>query len=188
METNVGRRGSVKQSKNGTWYFVVDTTPAGAIKRIQTRRRGFPTRRAAQSALTRTLRDLADQTYVAPTRLTFGDYLVETWLPAVTATVRPSTLDSYARNIRIHVASKAIATVPLQQVAPPVLNALYADLLTGATRAALSAADGRLCAHDPAPRVSRRGPMEPDRPQPGRSGRSAARPPERAGAITHLDR
>jgi integrase len=138
VETNGGRRGSVKQSKNGTWYFVVDTTPAGAIKRIQTRRRGFTTRRSAQSALTRTLRDLADQTYVAPARLTFGDYLVDTWLPAVTATIRPSTLDSYARNIRIHVASKAIATVPLQQVAPPMLNALYADLLTGAMRAALS--------------------------------------------------
>ena len=27
MDTDSGRRGSVKQSKNGSWYFVVDTTP-----------------------------------------------------------------------------------------------------------------------------------------------------------------
>jgi hypothetical protein len=91
MDTDSGRRGSVKQSKNGSWYFVVDTTPAGAMKREQTRRRGFATRRAAQSALTRTLRDLTDQTYVAPARQMFGDYLVATWLPAITATIRPST-------------------------------------------------------------------------------------------------
>ena len=64
MDTDSGRRGSVKQSKNGSWYYVVDTTPAGAIKREQTRRRGFATRRAAQAALTRTLRDLTDRTYV----------------------------------------------------------------------------------------------------------------------------
>ena len=58
MDTGSGRRGSVTQSKNGSWYFVVDTTPAWAVKREQTRRRGFATRRAAQSAQTRTLRDL----------------------------------------------------------------------------------------------------------------------------------
>ena len=138
MDNSNGRRGSVKQSRNGTWYFVVDTTPAGATSRQQTRRRGFGTRRAAQAALTRTLRDLTDQTYVAPARQTLGDFLTTTWLPAMSATVRPSTLDSYSRNIRIHVASKAIATVSLQQVAAPMLNALYTDLLTGGTRRALS--------------------------------------------------
>ena len=138
MDHNSGRRGSVKQSRNGTWYFVVDTTPSGAVKRRQTRRRGFSTRREAQTALTRTLRDLTDRTYVAPARQTFGDYLTTIWLPAITATIRPSTSDSYSRNIRIHVAPKAIASVPLQQVAAPMLNALYADLLSGLTRRALS--------------------------------------------------
>jgi integrase len=56
----------------------------------------------------------------------------------MSATVRPSTLDSYSRNIRIHVASKTIASVSLQQVAAPMLNAMYADLLAGGTRRALS--------------------------------------------------
>jgi len=138
MDNSSGRRGSVKQAKNGSWYFVVDTTPSGATTREQTRRRGFGTRRAAQAALTRTLRDLTDQTYVAPARQTLGDYLVSIWLPAITATVRPSTLDSYSRNIRIHVSPKTVASISLQQVAAPMLNALYADLLAGTTRRALS--------------------------------------------------
>ena len=133
-----GRRGSVKQSANGTWYFVVDTTPAGALQRQQTRRRGFATRRAAQTSLTKTLRELSDQTYVVPQRQTFGDYLRETWLPAIRSTVRPSTYDSYARNIRIHVATKPIAGVALQQVQASMLNALYADLIGGEHRRALS--------------------------------------------------
>lgn len=47
-------------------------------------------------------------------------------------------LDSYARNVRIHVESKAISSVPLQQVAAPMLNALYAELLAGTSRRALS--------------------------------------------------
>src|SRR4030095_2941018 len=49
-----GRRGSVRQSANGTWFFVVDVTQAGGERR-QTRRRGFATRRDAQRELTRVL-------------------------------------------------------------------------------------------------------------------------------------
>ena len=137
--TSTGRRGSVKQSANGTWYFVVDTTPVGAARRMQTRRRGFATRRAAQSALTKTLRELGEQTYVAPQRLRLDDFLQLTWLPAIRSTVRPSTYDSYARNVRIHVAPKLIAGVAIQQIQAPMLNALYADLLAGDHRRALSA-------------------------------------------------
>jgi integrase len=103
MNDRSGRRGSVRQSANGTWYFVVDTTPSGALKREQTRRRGFATRRSAQSALTRALRDLTDQTYVPPATKSLGAYLADIWLPAIAATIRPSTLDSYTRNLRVHV-------------------------------------------------------------------------------------
>lgn len=138
MTGDDGRRGSVRQSSNGTWYFVVDTTPPGTAERRQTRRRGFPTRRAAQAALTKTLRDLADHSYVPPARQNFRDYLTETWLPAIRSSVRSSTFDSYARNVRVHVAPKAIGGVPLQRVDAAMLNVLYADLLTGLDRAALS--------------------------------------------------
>jgi integrase len=133
-----GRRGSVKQSENGSWYFVVDASSETGLPRRQTRRRGFATRRAAQAALTKTLRDLSEQTYVAPRRQSLGEFLQLTWLPAIRSTVRPSTYDSYARNIRIHVSTKPIAAVPAQRVQAPMLNALYAELLAGEHRRPLS--------------------------------------------------
>ena len=43
--------GSIKQQPNGTWSFVVDVpSPNGG--RQQLRRRGFPTKKAAQAELT----------------------------------------------------------------------------------------------------------------------------------------
>jgi hypothetical protein len=62
--TAIGRRGSVRQARNGSWYFVVDASYPGA-SRHQTRRRGFATERAAQSALTALLSDLGNQGKIA---------------------------------------------------------------------------------------------------------------------------
>lgn len=125
-----GRHGTVKQSTNGTWHFVVDIGDDVGGRR-QTRRRGFPTKRAAQVALSKVLRDFEQRAYVAPSRQTLAMFLTEDWLPAIEATIRPSTFDSYARNLRNHVASSAIGDVPLQRVDAAHLNRLYADLLAG---------------------------------------------------------
>ncbi len=48
--------------------------------------------------------------------------------------VRPSTYDSYARNIRLNVVGHAIGLTLLQQVDAPRLNRFYADLLAGRGR------------------------------------------------------
>jgi integrase len=55
-------------------------------------------------------------------------------LPAIEPTVRPSTFDSYARNIRLNVVAHAIGSCLLQQVDAPRLNRFYADLLAGRGR------------------------------------------------------
>lgn len=127
-----GRRGSVKQAANGTWFCVVDVTSPGE-KRKQTRRRGAKTRREAQTWLTEILGDLGKQTYVAPQRQTLAVFLTDTWLPAIQHTIKPGTFESYRRNVRLHVAGRGIGRVQLQQVEPSHLNALYALLLTGDT-------------------------------------------------------
>jgi integrase len=124
-----GRRGSVKQAANGTWYFIVDVGANGDRK--QTRRRGFRSKREAQAELTRILTSLEVQTYVAPARQTLGDYLTTTWLPAIEHTIKPSTFESYRRNIRLHVAGRSIGRRQLQQLDGSDLNALYALLLAG---------------------------------------------------------
>lgn len=64
-----GRRGSIRQSANGSWFFVVDITQPGGERR-QTRRRGYATRRDAQRELTRVLTSIDDRAYVEPKRQT----------------------------------------------------------------------------------------------------------------------
>lgn len=125
-----GRRGSVTQEANGTWSFVVDTKDQEGRRR-QTRRRGFSTRRAAQAELTRVLTSIADNAYVAPQVGTLAAFLTETWLPAVERTVKPSTFESYRRNVRLHAAGRGIGRRKLQDVDPTDLNGLYSELLAG---------------------------------------------------------
>ena len=126
------RRGTVKQSANGTWYFVVDIADDSGQRR-QTRRRGFATQRAAQNALNGVLQDLARRTYVAPSRQTLTVFLTDEWLPAIEPTIRPSTFDSYSRNVRNHVAKHPLGEMGLQKVDAAALNRFYADLLAGRT-------------------------------------------------------
>lgn len=125
-----GRRGSIRQSANGTWFFVVDVTQPGGDRR-QTRRRGFTTRREAQRELGRVIGSVEDRAYVEPKRQTAATFLQETWLPAVEHTIKPSTFESYRRNVRLHIAERPIGRRRLQQLGPADLNALYALLLAG---------------------------------------------------------
>jgi len=121
-----GRRGSVKQAANGTWYYVVDVS-IGPYRR-QARKRGFPTRRAAQSALTSVVRSLEIGQYVEPSRLTLRTYVEEFWIPNARMRLRPSTVHSYERNLRLHVLP-TLGAVLLQRLNGAQLTRLYTDLL-----------------------------------------------------------
>ena len=122
-----GRRGSVRQADNGSWSYTVDVTPPGEARR-QLRKRGFDTRRAAQTALTKVLRDLDTGSHVDPSRLTFREYVEADWLPTARMRLRPSTLHSYQRNLRIHVLP-ALGDTALQRITGSQLTTLYAQLL-----------------------------------------------------------
>lgn len=131
-----GRRGSVKRAANGTWGFIVDIDsdeilPSGKPKRKQSRRRGFATTKAAQAELTRILTSLKHAEYVAPSRQTVAEFLQTTWLPSVRHTLKSSTYDSYARNIRLHVAGRFLGARQLQKVDGQSLYLLYSLLLDG---------------------------------------------------------
>jgi integrase len=120
-----GRRGSVRQASNGSWFFIVDI--GSGTERRQTRRRGFPTKKAAQAALTHILETLSKQSYVAPSRLTLEDFIEQRWLPAVKSSLRSSTHESYSRNLRLHVIP-VLGSMPLQAVDAGSLTALYQRL------------------------------------------------------------
>jgi integrase len=122
-----GREGSVKKDASGKWYFVVDISVPGGPRR-QARRRGFPTKKAAQAALTDLLGKVAEGSYVEPSKLTVREFVETRWLPIVATEIRPSTLDSYRRNLRLHVLPR-IWVVRLQALDAATLQAMYAALL-----------------------------------------------------------
>jgi integrase len=118
--------GPKKDPRTGTWGFVTDVAMDEHGRRKQARRRGFKTRADAQRELDRLRVAVRDQTFVAPARQTFGDFLDE-WLETITATVQPSTLASYRRNVRVHV-KPALGGVQLQKLDAAHLNRAYVSL------------------------------------------------------------
>ena len=70
--------------------------------------------------------------YVEPTQQTVAEYVVE-WLKAIEPTVRPSTFESYSRNMNNHVVAY-IGAMRLTKVDAVALNGLYAQLLATGRR------------------------------------------------------
>lgn len=128
----MSRRGTIKQDDGGAWGFVVDVAPLGAPRR-QVRRRGFRTRREAQAELTTVLHAMGEGSFVAPDRIVVGEWL-ERWLATlVVAGHRPSTIDSYRRNLGLHVLPH-VGAGRLQALTAVDLDRLYARLLEGGRR------------------------------------------------------
>ena len=63
-----------------------------------------------------------------PKGQTVKEFLEEDWLPAVRRQLAASTWESYARNVKLHIAPR-IGGVQLREVDGASLNRLYADLL-----------------------------------------------------------
>ena len=128
----MGRRGSVNKEGNGTWSFVVDVAGRSGRRR-QLRRRGFPTRREAQAALTELLADLQRSTFVKPKKLTVGDYL-QGWMDALEFSGRAeATVSSYRHTLRLHVIPR-LGEGRLQELGAVDLDGLYRHVLESGRR------------------------------------------------------
>jgi integrase len=95
------------------------------------RHRWYPggrTRKEAERVLGDLVKRQHDGDYRAPDRVTLGVYVVERWLPTKRSQLRPSTFDSYERNIKNHVLPR-LGSIPLQRLTAEDLDAFYADLL-----------------------------------------------------------
>ena len=125
-------QGSVVK-KAGRWYVKIelDAEP-GTGRRRQKWHSGYATRREAERARIDLLSKLQRGEYAEPTHQTLEQFLDE-WLQAIEPTVRPSTFDSYRRNVRLHVMAH-IGGVRLAKVDALVLNRLYALLLAEGRR------------------------------------------------------
>ncbi len=85
---------------------------------------GFPNESEAEKARIDLLSKFDRGEYVEPSQQTLTEYLTD-WLKAIEHTVRPSTFDSYSRNMHNHVIAH-IGTTKLVKVDAGALNGLYA--------------------------------------------------------------
>jgi site-specific recombinase XerC len=146
-----------KRGEPGSWEYIVDVGLAaaqrcqncnkrlwierrpkencprcrGKLVETEERRRetkaGFATQKACQAAMNKLLVAVEQQSYSAPTTATVRQYLTKEWLPAVKATIRPSTYNSYVQHVECHIAPH-IGSVKLQKLSGSQVNALYAKL------------------------------------------------------------
>ena len=120
-------QGSIKKDASGKWSFVVDVAGIDG-NRKQLRRRGFRTKQLAQETLTALLGEIQHGTFVHPAKTRFDGYLRH-WLDGLTAAGRrPSTIDSYRRNVERNVIP-ALGTIQLQSLTAVQLDGLYSSLL-----------------------------------------------------------
>lgn len=91
------------------------------------------TRKDAEKLLGDLVKRMHDGDYRAPERITFGDYLLERWLPTKQSQLRPSTFSSYRNNVITHVIPR-IGLIPLQKLQPEDLDTFYAHLLRDGRR------------------------------------------------------
>ena len=108
--------------KKGTrWYVKIELDPAPATgQRRQKWHSGYNTKREAERARIDLLSKFDRGEYVEPSHQTVADYLVD-WLKATEHTVRPSTFESYSRNVRNHVVAH-IGSIRLTKVDAGVLE------------------------------------------------------------------
>jgi integrase len=106
-------------------------TCGGRLIETEERRRqtkaGFATRREAQAALNKVLVAVEEKTFVAPAKLSLREYLRDEWLPAIEATIRPSSFRAYKQHVECHICPH-LGSVPLQKLSGAQINALYARL------------------------------------------------------------
>ncbi|MDQ1382596.1 MAG: hypothetical protein QOJ71_3315, partial [Actinomycetota bacterium] len=121
----MSKTGSIKKT-GSTWGFVLDVGRSNG-RRQQVRKRGFRTKKDAQSALNDALADLQHGSYVRPRRVTFGEYLDDWLAAAVVAGRRPSTIAGYRLEIRLYI-KPALGDFELQQITAVDLDRLFAQL------------------------------------------------------------
>src|SRR5262245_29430282 len=125
-------RGSVVK-RDSRYYVKIELDPDPRTgRRRQKWHSGYRTKREAERARVDLLSRFDRGEYIEPSHQTLGEFLEE-WLRAIEPTVRPSTFDSYSRNVRNHVIAH-IGGVRLTKVDAGSLNGLYAHLLARGRR------------------------------------------------------
>lgn len=118
-------RGTVRRRARG-WYAIGSTTDPATGKRYRPVLGPFDTPRAARGALDGLLADIHRGRVTVADRTPLGTFL-KGWLSVHRVTLKPSTAHGYASVIDRYVVT-AIGALPLSDLRPSHLNALYAGM------------------------------------------------------------
>jgi integrase/predicted RNA-binding Zn-ribbon protein involved in translation (DUF1610 family) len=97
------------------------------VERRRVTKGGYRTQKECQAALAKILTSLEARTFVAPTKVTVKEFLLNEWLPTVKGTLRPTTHASYTMLAKQHIVPR-LGNLPLQKLSAGAINSLYAHL------------------------------------------------------------
>jgi len=121
-------RGSIVKRSSGNYAVVIELPRTSDGKRRQKWHNVGPSKKEAERKLAELLGKDQGGAYVNSSRLTVKLFLEKHWLPAMAATVKPSTHELYSTLVRAYIAPR-IGGTRLQDVTASDINVLYADLL-----------------------------------------------------------
>jgi integrase len=123
-------RGHIRQRAAGSWTIEASGGFDDAGRRVRITRTVRATRRDAERALTKLLREVDTGTATANGSTTLSRFLEETWLPHTETRVRPTTLRRYTSLVRVQI-SPRIGRVKLAKLRPvhiqSVIDAMVAE-------------------------------------------------------------
>ncbi len=125
------RGGTRRHGKGWGWFFSAPD-PATGKRRFHSKN-GFPTKKAAQEALSAELARFHKGAFIEPSKLTVEAFLLEQWFPAIDGRLRRSTRANYETNLKVHIIP-ALGALKLQRLTAPRIASFYSELLAGGRR------------------------------------------------------
>ena len=132
------------RKRGKTWAYVHYITDPASGEAKHKWKSGFRTKTEAQRTLREAIVTYDHGVIVEPSKMTYREFITSIWIPGLNDQIEESTIESYVRNLRIHILPR-LGGITLQGLAPIHLNDLYHDLQ--ATSIAAPQASNR--SHDP---------------------------------------
>ena len=117
-------KGSITKRKDGLWQAAITIGRDPATGKLKRATFYAKTRQEAADKLTKALRDTVQGIFVAPHKLTLGEWL-NTWLwEYKRPKLRSNTLDSYIEKVRTHL-QPGLGHIPLKDLRPDQVQHFY---------------------------------------------------------------
>ena len=85
------------------WAYVQYVTDPATGEGKYRWKSGFATKADAQRALREAITATEQGTFIEPSKMSYADYVERLWLPQLDDQLESSTIESYERNMRVHI-------------------------------------------------------------------------------------